>query len=120
MGHIGDRSADRPALMAVPVTDLCPPPATSVPVYWTPFFGGQAPVPGYCMSLTEDERAALRERIRQTLPIRPDGSIALIARAWTVRGLRPGETDRSEEHTSELQSHSFISYAVFCLKKKKN
>src|ERR1051326_1542411 len=25
---------------------------------------------------------------------------------------------RSEEHTSELQSHSFISYAVFCLTKK--
>src|ERR1051326_9590327 len=25
--------------------------------------------------------------------------------------------NRSEEHTSELQSHSFISYAVFCLKK---
>ena len=24
---------------------------------------------------------------------------------------------RSEEHTSELQSHSDISYAVFCLKK---
>ena len=28
------------------------------------------------------------------------------------------KTVRSEEHTSELQSHSFISYAVFCLKKK--
>src|ERR1051326_3510596 len=27
--------------------------------------------------------------------------------------------DRSEEHTSELQSHSFISYAVFSLKKKR-
>src|SRR6056300_1952142 len=27
-------------------------------------------------------------------------------------------TSRSEEHTSELQSHSEISYAVFCLKKK--
>src|SRR3546814_3396857 len=26
---------------------------------------------------------------------------------------------RSEEHTSELQSHMRISYAVFCLKKKK-
>src|SRR6056300_2060028 len=26
---------------------------------------------------------------------------------------------RSEEHTSELTSHSEISYAVFCLKKKK-
>src|SRR3546814_8077435 len=30
---------------------------------------------------------------------------------------RPG---RSEEHTSELQSLMRISYAVFCLKKKKN
>src|ERR1051326_9449593 len=28
-------------------------------------------------------------------------------------------SSRLEEHTSELQSHSFISYAVFCLKKKK-
>src|SRR3546814_10037175 len=32
-------------------------------------------------------------------------------------GLRPGV--RSEEHTSELQSLMRISYAVFCLKKKK-
>src|SRR3546814_4948890 len=30
-----------------------------------------------------------------------------------------GETHRSEEHTSELQSLMRISYAVFCLKKKK-
>src|SRR3546814_4810029 len=29
------------------------------------------------------------------------------------------ELDRSEEHTSELQSLMRISYAVFCLKKKK-
>src|SRR3546814_4802894 len=29
------------------------------------------------------------------------------------------DTDRSEEHTSELQSLMRISYAVFCLKKKK-
>src|ERR1051326_9381800 len=28
----------------------------------------------------------------------------------------PLKFSRSEEHTSELQSHSFISYAVFCLK----
>src|SRR3546814_3706583 len=32
---------------------------------------------------------------------------------------RPAETIRSEEHTSELQSLMRISYAVFCLKKKK-
>src|ERR1051326_9443853 len=34
-----------------------------------------------------------------------------------VRKLASLERSRSEEHTSELQSHSFISYAVFCLKK---
>src|SRR5213595_2123117 len=33
--------------------------------------------------------------------------------------LLPGGV-RSEEHTSELQSPSVISYAVFCLKKKKH
>src|SRR3546814_10573765 len=34
-------------------------------------------------------------------------------------GSRRGIQDRSEEHTSELQSLMRISYAVFCLKKKK-
>src|SRR3546814_5435308 len=35
-------------------------------------------------------------------------------------GERPGApAKRSEEHTSELQSLMRISYAVFCLKKKK-
>src|SRR3546814_6691142 len=33
---------------------------------------------------------------------------------------RSGNTTRSEEHTSELQSLMRISYAVFCLKKKKS
>src|SRR3546814_3419832 len=34
-------------------------------------------------------------------------------------GFYGGWIDRSEEHTSELQSLMRISYAVFCLKKKK-
>src|SRR3546814_10179158 len=34
-------------------------------------------------------------------------------------GLAPKIANRSEEHTSELQSLMRISYAVFCLKKKK-
>src|SRR3546814_8332902 len=41
---------------------------------------------------------------------------------YLVGGVAPGVTDlatRSEEHTSELQSLMRISYAVFCLKKKK-
>src|SRR3546814_1154399 len=39
----------------------------------------------------------------------------------TVAGITFGMAflDRSEEHTSELQSLMRISYAVFCLKKKK-
>src|SRR3546814_3867725 len=35
---------------------------------------------------------------------------------WTSRG----QLERSEEHTSELQSLMRISYAVFCLKTKNN
>src|SRR3546814_3310544 len=37
----------------------------------------------------------------------------------TVRHESFTERSRSEEHTSELQSLMRISYAVFCLKKKK-
>src|SRR3546814_8694376 len=36
----------------------------------------------------------------------------------TVHGFRSGFRDRSEEHTSELQSLMRISYAAFCLKNK--
>jgi SAM-dependent methyltransferase len=54
--------------------------------YWSPFLGGQAPAPAYAMSLSEERRSALRDRIRASLPIAPDGSIDLIARAWAVRG----------------------------------
>src|SRR3546814_2859235 len=36
------------------------------------------------------------------------------------RGRAARRRTRSEEHTSELQSLMRISYAVFCLKKKKN
>src|SRR3546814_4657989 len=43
-----------------------------------------------------------------------DGWLSIIA-ATRVHG----EHIRSEEHTSELQSLMRISYAVFCLKKKK-
>ena len=56
--------------------------------YWSPFLGGQALAPSYAMSLTEDQRIALRDELRTTLPVDPDGSIRLMARAWTIRGTR--------------------------------
>src|SRR3546814_8027533 len=40
-----------------------------------------------------------------------------LAAVFSAFGL--GFSDRSEEHTSELQSLMRISYAVFCLKKQK-
>ena len=49
-----------------------------------------------------------------TLPaVNPDGGETSVTLS---RLLAQGK--RSEEHTSELQSHEPISYAVFCLKKK--
>src|SRR3546814_2102939 len=49
------------------------------------------------------------------------GSAARIADAVQgLLGTRAAMHVRSEEHTSELQSLMRISYAVFCLKKKKN
>jgi SAM-dependent methyltransferase len=53
---------------------------------WSPFLGGQGPAPGYVQSRAEPDRDALRELLRASLPVARDGSIALVARAWAVRG----------------------------------
>ena len=54
--------------------------------YWTPFLGGQGPAPSYTMSLPEEARIRVRNKIHESLPITADGSIRLIARAWAVKG----------------------------------
>jgi SAM-dependent methyltransferase len=54
--------------------------------YWAPFLGGQGPAPGYAMSLSEERRGLLRERIRSKLPVASDGTINLVARAWSICG----------------------------------
>src|SRR3546814_4781310 len=74
------------------------------------------------------------ESIAGDLPERGELTEPLIVRrsdgSWLVAGTLPidefedrfslpGLQGRSEEHTSELQSLMRISYAVFCLKKKK-
>src|SRR3546814_2561650 len=56
-------------------------------------------------------RAARQGRPRRPRPSLPFGTLR---RSAAARG-----NCRSEEHTSELQSLMRISYAVFCLKKKK-
>jgi len=82
----------------------------------------------YCYSSPE-ELEAMRERARAAgrsigydgtwrdrAPSEAPPGIAPVIR---LRAPREGATMRSEEHTSELQSPLIISYAVFCLKKKK-
>src|SRR3546814_1478513 len=54
--------------------------------------------------------AVIAEALAELAGLGIDGDQAVVERA---------EEDRSEEHTSELQSLMRISYAVFCLKKKK-
>src|SRR3546814_4924584 len=62
---------------------------------------------------------------RRDKMISDDGSGTKIrVRYWITSVKQPrdfsqGRRSRSEEHTSELQSLMRISYAVFCLKKKK-
>ena len=56
--------------------------------FWNPFLGGQGPAPNYTMSLGEEQRAALRERLKAGLPTALDGSIPLVARAWAARARR--------------------------------
>ncbi len=57
--------------------------------YWQPFLlEGPAPAQRHVATLGEEERRALREQLRATLPSATDGSIPLSARAWAARGTR--------------------------------
>src|SRR3546814_1295968 len=87
-------------------------------------------------AIVQEYRSALQATLARGSAILADGGSALDAVCEAVRLLEEcalfnaghgavftsdgrHELDRSEEHTSELQSLMRISYAVFCLKKKK-
>src|SRR3546814_3568810 len=74
-------------------------------------------------SLYRWPRGAVPPRARRPAPLR--GRWLGLVGGGPVQRRRPGHRrrprrlrERSEEHTSELQSLMRISYAVFCLKKK--
>src|SRR3546814_2789694 len=91
---------------------------------YTTLFRSPHEIPGPAPS-----RVALQGRLTIILPVRSGLCQAYCGKAVSIDGgtaasaagtlLVSVATCRSEEHTSELQSLMRISYAVFCLKKKK-
>src|SRR3546814_9330985 len=109
-------------------------PRISVKLVWIFFFFKQRP--SYEMRISDWFRRVLFRSMRALVTLAP-----VLARIqpghgadWDMKldhAMRPRArmarssprrllNTRSEEHTSELQSLMRISYAVFCLKKKKN
>src|SRR3546814_1159515 len=105
-------------------------------VLFATWYDGLAPMEGDATPSAKefDALLALREQVAKVLePMRAGGEIGAALEAEIA--LKCGVSDqnwlaplvdelrflliRSEEHTSELQSLMRISYAVFCLKKKK-
>src|SRR3546814_1293900 len=88
--------------------------------------------------LVQADAPALQEAGREEVEVPPDIGLDGVGYGWRQGGRFNGRhrlsgsqdglfvqlvdlaVGRSEEHTSELQSLMRISYAVFCLKKKKN
>src|SRR3546814_2362864 len=93
--------------------------------------GGERARRAYRRPPVPHRRADLDPYIDQPHPRRPDRAALRSARSLSARPRRrpasrrrkdrgvAAKRVRSEEHTSELQSLMRISYAVFCLKKKK-
>src|SRR3546814_4634278 len=88
------------------------------PVYYDPMIGGG--IDALCTGRT---RAIFLESPGSlTFEVQDVPAIVAVAKARGIVTLMDNTwaTPRSEEHTSELQSLMRISYAVFCLKKKKS
>src|SRR3546814_3530167 len=98
---------------------------------WTPTLEAEAPRYLAIADALARDIAAGRLKAGDRLPTHRDlawrlgvtvGTVSRVYGEAERRGLTSGEVGRgprSEEHTSELQSLMRISYAVFCLKKKK-
>lgn len=57
--------------------------------YWEPFTWGQGLIGRYVSSLEPEQRVAIREALRSTLPTIDDGSLVFLARALAVQGVAP-------------------------------
>ena len=81
------------------------------------FFNDTATTEIYTLSLHDALPICSDNRVQELSKI--TRSLKGLARELNVPIISLSQLSRSEEHTSELQSPVPISYAVFCLKKKK-
>src|SRR3546814_4419698 len=88
-------------MVSVPVAAACGPPETGLSTHLSP------------------ARAAMSRLARGSMVDRSMSSFPALAPASASPPGPNTQSRRSEEHTSELQSLMRISYAVFCLQKKK-
>ncbi|MFE0675426.1 class I SAM-dependent methyltransferase [Streptomyces sp. NPDC058867] len=80
----------RAGLRDVWVTPLVVPTVfTDLADLWSPFLAGQGPAAGYVADLAPEARDRLRDTLASSLPEAPDGTIPLLARAWSVSGAKP-------------------------------
>src|SRR3546814_7536266 len=75
--------------------------------------------PAFCSPGTISRLGLSRMSSVFGLKVMPSAAIVLPSIDPPQAATTRAAIDRSEEHTSELQSLMRISYAVFCLKKKK-
>ncbi|MCP5153523.1 MAG: class I SAM-dependent methyltransferase [Ectothiorhodospiraceae bacterium] len=80
LAEVADAGLADPVAECIEVTTHFP----DFAAFWHPFTLGAGPAPGYCASLTDDARLALRRRLEADLDV-GGGPVALPARAWAVR-----------------------------------
>src|SRR3546814_940371 len=103
----------------MPHTTLCRSPATSRtrPRISTesPPKAAEAPIIRTCKSA---RFVLIAAAVAAAVPVHASGDSGEVLNALVRARLAEAGGERSEEHTSELQSLMRISYAAFCLKKK--
>lgn len=77
-----DAGLDHPELVPLDIAT----PFADFDALWTPFTGGQGSGPSYLVSLDAKKQSAIKQSMRERVPVNRDGSISLTARAWAIRG----------------------------------
>src|SRR3546814_3818135 len=112
--HINQAGPARGFLMGRQIVDD----GAGIPARYPEIARTRGIVKGELIKIALQDQAGVADLACHQAVLHPVASIRVDAAGQIVLDRRDGQP-RSEEHTSELQSLMRISYAVFCLKKKK-